>query len=136
MKISQEINLGLDVGLEVGLGSPTQLSERSRWRVFYNGPFYFLLGATVEYYGLHYCYVCSLGRFTATAGTRPGCFFLWECDEALSRLFSERFVNAVTGSRFCKRDPQLQMQHWCCLPTTAGVVPIPMSLDSILKRVL
>lgn len=51
--------------------------------MFYNEQFYFLLGATVEYYGLHYCYVCSLGRFITTAGTRPGRFFLWECDEAL-----------------------------------------------------
>lgn len=49
VKISREINLGLDVGLEVGLGSPTQLSECSRQRVFYNEPFYFLFGATVEY---------------------------------------------------------------------------------------
>lgn len=52
------------------------------------------------------------------------------------RPFSKRSVNAVTGSRFCKRDPQLRMRHWCCLPTTAGDVPIPMSLDSVLKRVL
>lgn len=49
VKISQEINLGLDVGLEVGLGSPTQLSERSRRREFYNEPFYFLFCATAEY---------------------------------------------------------------------------------------
>lgn len=49
VKISQEINLGLDLGLEVGLGSPTQLFEHSRQRVFYNEPVYFLFGATVEY---------------------------------------------------------------------------------------
>lgn len=49
VKISREINLGLDLGLEVGLGSPTQLFERSRQCVFYNEPFYFLFGATVEY---------------------------------------------------------------------------------------
>jgi len=49
VKISQGINLGLDVGFEVGLGSPTQLSKRSRRRVFYNEPFYFLFGATMEY---------------------------------------------------------------------------------------
>lgn len=49
VKISREINLGLDVGLEVGLGSPTQLSERSRQRVYYNEQFYFFFGATREY---------------------------------------------------------------------------------------
>lgn len=49
VKISWEINLGLDVGLEVGLGSPTQFSERSRQRVYYNEQFYFFFGATMEY---------------------------------------------------------------------------------------
>lgn len=48
VKVSREINLGLDVGLELGLGSPTQRCEYSQQHVFYNETLHFLFGVTME----------------------------------------------------------------------------------------
>lgn len=48
VKVSREINLGLDVGLELGLGSPTQRCEYLQQHVFYNETLYFLFGVTME----------------------------------------------------------------------------------------
>lgn len=117
VKISQETNLGLDVGLEVGLGSPTQLSEHSRRRVFYNEPIYFFFGATMEYEGLHYCYVHSLGRFTAMAGTHPEQFFLQECNEA---------VACAVSQDLCEPSPWEWVLQEGCQAADVAMMPSPL----------
>lgn len=106
-------------------GSPTQLSQHSQQRVFYNEPSLLAF----------WCYAGVVG-FAFLLRAQPG--------EAHSHTSldgpSPRSVVQAVSQEFCAHSPwewvlQGGSLHWYLLPTTS-VVPVPKPWDPILRRVV